>query len=160
MTAPLVLLSTSAGQTFDLGAQLGAQVEPGDVLLLHGDLGAGKTTLTQGLLQALGVAGPVHSPTFILVAEYEGTTQTGEAMLIRHADLYRLTDPGEVESFGYLDLIEDSAGILIVEWPERAGDHLPERYLLVTLEFAGQDARRLTFDDRRGSGRSLSFELD
>lgn len=160
MSRQSAFVSPSAETTREAGACLGSQLQPGDIVLLHGDLGAGKTTFTQGLLRALAVAQPVNSPTFVLVGDYQGTLPSGESVAICHADLFRLTDPDELESFGYFDLIDDPAVITIIEWPERAGDHLPERYLLVTLEFAEQDARRLTFDDRRGSGRSLSFELD
>ncbi len=143
-------VSTSAEQTREIGALLGMALLPGDVVLLHGDLGAGKTTLTQGLLRALGVNVQVNSPTFVIVANYEGSLADGVPVSVRHVDLYRLDDPGEIESTGYFDLIEDPDAILIIEWPERAGPHLPERYILVEIDFAGADARNIAVSRRTG----------
>lgn len=136
--------STGPEDTRRFGEELASVLQEGDVVLLHGDLGAGKTTMTQGILRGLGVTSGVSSPTFVLVAEHRGRLREGPDVLIRHADLYRLDDLAELESFGYADLIDDPTGIVIVEWPERAGATLPEHYLLVTIDFAGHDARRIT----------------
>ena len=124
-----------------LGERLARLLQPGDVLLLHGDLGAGKTTLTQGVLLGLGVTTPVTSPTFVLVSEYSGATTSGEAVAIRHVDLYRLNEPGELDSLGYSDLIDDPHTVTIIEWPERAGDELPATYILLTFAFSGPGSR-------------------
>ncbi|MGD9712211.1 MAG: tRNA (adenosine(37)-N6)-threonylcarbamoyltransferase complex ATPase subunit type 1 TsaE [Thermomicrobiales bacterium] len=125
------------------GEKIGRQILPGDIVLLHGDLGAGKTTLTQGILRVLGVTTAVNSPTFVLISEYSGQVANGEPVEIRHIDLYRLSDQSELESIGFLDIIDDPQGITIVEWPERAGDCLPPAYILVTFRFAGPDSRKL-----------------
>lgn len=155
MSDATTVITTSEEQTRALGAFLGTQVRPGDVILLHGDLGAGKTTLTQGMLQTLGVGESVNSPTFILVAEHAGRLPSGDEILIRHADLYRITGEEQLDSFGYFDLIDDPEGLLIVEWPERAGAHLPGRFILVTLEFAGENTRRIILDDRSGRDQPI-----
>ena len=145
------------------GEQFALQLRAGDVVLLHGDLGAGKTTLTQGILRGLGVRDPVTSPTFVLVAEYAGHVASGEPVMIRHVDLYRLADPAELDSIGFSDIVEDPDGILIVEWPERAGAGLPDAYILVTFHFSGPGRRllELSFEPKSRAITSLTaFEDD
>ena len=133
-----------AGQMVELGVRLGRRLRLGDVVLLHGDLGAGKTTLARGIARGLGVADPVQSPTFTLVAEYDARLADGSPARLYHLDLYRLTDPTELESFGYETYLAPTDGITLVEWPERAADHLPDAYLLVSIQHDGP-ARQLRF---------------
>ena len=78
-------------------------------------------------------------------ARHQGRTTEGDPLTLYHLDLYRLTDPGELESFGYEDLVTQSEGVVVVEWPERAGDILPDEYLLVVIEPMGPGERLLTF---------------
>jgi tRNA threonylcarbamoyladenosine biosynthesis protein TsaE len=158
--APVVIGTDSPEVTRALGEQLARCLVEGDVLLLHGDLGAGKTTLTQGILSGLNAGSPGQSPTFILVSEHQGELASGAPVAIRHLDLYRLNHPGELDSFGYADLLHAGQGITIVEWPERAGDFLPERYILIELGFAGDDKRVISVsgvpDDDRFASLGLS----
>jgi len=136
----LTLHSRDAEATRSIGAALGRHAEPGDVFLLHGELGAGKTTFTQGFARGAGSEELVNSPTFVLVNEYRGR------LPIYHADLYRLDDPDEVER---LDLANASLdGVLLVEWPERGDGLLPAEHLLVRIEHAGPEERRLAFVPR------------
>jgi tRNA threonylcarbamoyladenosine biosynthesis protein TsaE len=135
----MTIVTHSADETRFLGEQLGQLLQPGDIVLLHGDLGAGKTTLTQGMAQGLGITDPVQSPTFTLVHQYD----RDDAPFI-HLDLYRLDKPDELESIGYDDLMNLDDAIVVMEWPERAGDNLPESYLLIHLEPTGPDERTLT----------------
>lgn len=130
---------TSATAMQALGRELAATLKIGDVLMLHGDLGAGKTTLTQGIAAGLGVEGPVQSPTFTLVREHRG-----REMMLYHLDLYRLGDPAELENLGYEVYLDPPDGVSVVEWPERAGDWLPERFTLVRIEHLGGDRRMVT----------------
>jgi tRNA threonylcarbamoyladenosine biosynthesis protein TsaE len=97
--------------TRDLGRRLGQAARPGDVLLLEGGLGSGKTVLVQGLARGLSAAGEVTSPTFVLVHQHPGRLE------LTHADLYRLDLAAEAEALGLLDL--SAQGVLAVEWPER-----------------------------------------
>jgi tRNA threonylcarbamoyladenosine biosynthesis protein TsaE len=101
----------SAEATHALGRRLGRAARAGDVILLEGGLGAGKTVLVRGLAEGLGAAGEVISPTFVLVRQHVGRLE------LVHADLYRLESAAEVEGLGLLDL--SAAGVLAVEWPER-----------------------------------------
>jgi len=130
---------TSAQAMHDYGRRLAADLRAGDVVLLHGDLGAGKTTLTQGIAAGLGVAEPVQSPTFTLVGEHRGAS-----LMLYHLDLYRLDDPAELESFGYESYLAPEDGVSVIEWPERAGDWLPDAFWLVQIAHLGGDRRLVT----------------
>lgn len=124
-----------------LGERIAAGLGIGDVLMLHGDLGAGKTTLTQGIAAGLGVREPVQSPTFTLVREHRGRELT-----LYHLDLYRLVDPDELESLGYEVYLDPPDGVSVIEWPERAGDWLPESFTVVRIDHLGGDRRRVTIE--------------
>src|SRR5699024_2602740 len=126
----------SAEAMQQLGRELAQNLKVGDVVMLHGDLGAGKTTLTQGVARGLGIEEPVQSPTFTLVREHDTP-----AMRLYHLDLYRLEDPTELEDIGYEVYINPPDGVSLIEGPERAGDWLPERFLLVQIEHLGGDRR-------------------
>jgi tRNA threonylcarbamoyladenosine biosynthesis protein TsaE len=122
--------------TMAAGERLAKLLRPGDVVTLAGDLGAGKTTLVRGLLHALGHAGEVPSPSFAIVQPYEDVDPP-----LWHADLYRLEDPAELAELG-LDSLGD--GVLIVEWPELAGESAWPEALRLSLEILGPKRRRLT----------------
>jgi tRNA threonylcarbamoyladenosine biosynthesis protein TsaE len=132
------LVSSSPEQTEALGAALGAVLRAGDIVLLTGDLGAGKTQFTKGIAQALGVQEAVTSPTFNLVLEY-GTANGG---VLRHFDLYRLEDADELVDIDYFGLVEGEA-ISVVEWGDKFSEALPLDYLLVAFALGEGDARRL-----------------
>jgi tRNA threonylcarbamoyladenosine biosynthesis protein TsaE len=122
--------------TIAAGEALAKLLLPGDVIALTGDLGAGKTTLVRGLLQALGHDGEVPSPSFALVQPYEDVDPP-----VWHADLYRVEDDAELVELG-LDSLGD--GVLIVEWPERAGPGAWPDALRLSLEILDPKRRRLT----------------
>ena len=130
----------SVEETWQLARRLAAELRPGDVVCLEGDLGAGKTTFTQGLAAALGVEGRVTSPTFCLVQEHRGN-----GVLLVHMDLYRLRGEDDVVAIGWEDYLADGA-ILVVEWPERAGSLIPAEARRVTFtHLDGDEHRRIEF---------------
>ncbi len=121
------------------GRALAATLQAGDVVLLYGDLGAGKTAFTKGLAEGLGISrDEVSSPTFTLIQEYRG----GRLPLF-HVDLYRLNDPREVEDLGLDELAAD--GVLAIEWAEKLPPRLaPPRPIAVRLDHLDGDRRRVT----------------
>lgn len=133
----------SVEETWALARQFASELRPGDVVCLEGDLGAGKTTFTQGLAAALGVAGRVTSPTFCLVQEHRG----GALALLVHMDLYRLHSEDDVLAIGWEDYLAEGA-ILVVEWPERAGSLIPPTAKhIVFTHLDGDERRRLVFNE-------------
>ena len=133
------IITEDAEETRRLGETLGRWAPDGTVFLLHGDLGAGKTTLTQGIAAGMGVVEPVASPTFTLAAEHEGAS-----LRLLHLDLYRLSGPDELESLGFDQFLEPDGAVTVIEWPERAGRWLPNEYLLIELTLSGPDRRKIT----------------
>ena len=118
----------SPEETRELAASLADHVQPGDLLLLVGDLGAGKTTFTQGFAAALGIKEQVTSPTFTLAREYHGR------FLLHHLDVFRLDELAEVLDLGLPELL-DSGGVILIEWGNAIRQALPNDYLEVALTF-------------------------
>jgi tRNA threonylcarbamoyladenosine biosynthesis protein TsaE len=135
----VALTLASAEATQALGARLGRLARPGDVFALHGDLGAGKTCLVQGIARGLGVTTPVTSPTFILVAEHAGR------LPLLHVDLYRTESLAEVRALGLEDLVGREA-VTVIEWAERAGLLLPPETVHVRIDGVGDEPRRVEIE--------------
>ena len=142
----LRLILADEAATRALGAQLAAVLRPGMSVWLSGNLGAGKTTIVRGLLQALHYTGRVKSPTYTLVELY-----TFPSFNLYHFDLYRFADPLEWEEAGFRDYF-NADSICLVEWPERAVGWLPEPDLTIRLEFAA-DGRTAQLTGRTEAGR-------
>jgi tRNA threonylcarbamoyladenosine biosynthesis protein TsaE len=130
------LISPDPETTSRLGEALGAVAEAGDLLCLWGELGAGKTHLAKAIGRGLGVEATITSPSFILMAEYDGR------LPLFHADLYRLADGTDALAGGLID-DRQSAGVTLVEWPERLGDALPARRLDVRIDGSGDEPRTI-----------------
>ena len=124
------LRTRSAEETAALGRRLGLAAQPGDMLLLQGPVGAGKTVLASGILEGLGVPGPHPSPTFTLLRTYRGRLPAV------HADLYRLEGRFDPDELGWEDAVAGE-GVTIVEWADRLGGHAPADALHIRLEPAG-----------------------
>src|SRR5579875_35769 len=129
--------TASVEETEALGARLGALLRAGDVVLLQGELGAGKTAMARGIARGAGSPDLVNSPSFVIVNEYEAPAR------LYHADLYRLTSPDEIPALDLSGYTRD--GILIVEWPERGEGLLPAEHVRVQIEDTGDDRRRMRF---------------
>lgn len=138
----------------DLGGDLAAACRSGCRIYLHGELGAGKTTLVRGFLRALGYQGRVKSPTYTLVEHYELATCT-----VYHLDLYRLADAQELEWIGGRDLFADEAAVCLVEWPEHGAGALPQADLDVIIEYADH-GRRVSLLPVTGRGQGMVADLD
>lgn len=145
MTMRLTFDLPDSAATEALGAQLAEPLREGGIVLLSGELGAGKTTLVRALLHALGHDGPVRSPTYALVEPYRiGSLE------VRHLDLYRIADPEELEFLGLRDWLLPGY-LLLVEWPERAQGLLPDADLSIELEHV-EHGRKVRL---HGAGRVL-----
>ena len=143
------LMSASLDDTARIAKVIAAELRPRDVLLLTGDLGAGKTTFTKALCTALGVADAVTSPTFTLVHEYVGGRLT-----VVHSDLYRLERTGELDDLG-LDDARRRGAVLVVEWGDLMLDAFDDA-LVIAFAHADGDARNITVS-WRGSGWEARF---
>ncbi len=139
-----VIETFSPEDTFRLGVSLGERAKPGEVYTLDGDLGAGKTALTQGIAEGLRVEGPVCSPTFTIVQEY------GEGrMPLYHFDVYRIGDAEEMEEVGYEDYFYGQ-GLTVIEWADKIAAILPKRRVAIRIEKdleQGFDYRRITISE-------------
>lgn len=142
--ATRIVETSDSRHTEALGAELAAALRPGDVVLVRGELGAGKTTLVRGAARALGVSDPVTSPTFGIGHRYRGSNVT-----VSHVDLYRLAGLREEEPA----LLDDYLGpgrIAFVEWPEEGTPELRDARMVVTLTHRGPDSRRIEVSDLGG----------
>jgi tRNA threonylcarbamoyladenosine biosynthesis protein TsaE len=133
----MVVTSRSPQETEALGHQIGRTLRSGAVLGLSGELGAGKTCFARGVARALGVGGPVTSPTFTLVNEYRGT------LTVYHVDAYRTAGPAELSDLG-LDEYFDGEGVTVVEWADKLGSLLPPRAIWVDIAGVGDEPRTIT----------------
>ena len=147
----LELRARTAEDTRAIGGAMAPLVGPGDAFALTGELGAGKTTLVQGLARGLGFEGPVLSPTFTLVREYA----TGRLPIV-HADVYRLDRVQDVVDLGLQESAED--GVLLVEWGDAVEALLPAGHLVVELTVPGADEQRIVAIRSVGDAWSLRWE--
>jgi tRNA threonylcarbamoyladenosine biosynthesis protein TsaE len=138
----LEFFSRSPEQTRRIGMRLGGALKSGDVLCLQGDLGAGKTTFTQGLAQGWGSLDAVSSPTFILVNQY----RRADGSQLFHLDAYRLESVPEAEELDLDSMLEE--GSLIIEWPERLDGLIPSEHLWINLEHISEEHRQMKFHAR------------
>lgn len=127
----------SRAGTEDLARRIAPHLRKGDTIALEGDLGAGKTTLARAILRAVGVQDEVPSPSFTLVQEYEAG-----GLKVAHCDLYRIETPDELDEMGIEEAVRD--GVVLIEWPERAGSRLPADALRICIEIVGENERRIT----------------
>lgn len=140
----MVIETNSPEETFELGRQLGQKVTAGEVYTLIGDLGVGKTVLTQGIAKGLGIDEPISSPTFTIVQVYESGR-----IPFYHFDVYRIGDVEEMDEIGFDDYVYGE-GLTMIEWANLIQEILPEHYSQITIEKdleRGFDYRRITIEE-------------
>ena len=145
------IITNSALETIELGQKLANYLQPGDVVLLTGDLSGGKTTITKGIGKGLGVKRIINSPTFNIVKSYEGSN-----IILNHFDLYRLN--GLNNDFDLEEYFTPNS-ICVIEWPHNVLELLPKEYLLINLEDLGNDKREITLKEvgKHYEGRILKW---
>ena len=143
----MIIETNSASETFALGEKLGKEAKPGQIYTLNGDLGVGKTVLTQGFARGLGITEAVNSPTFTIIQEY-----TEGRLPFYHFDVYRIGDIEEMEEIGYDDYFFGE-GVCLIEWAELIEELIPEGAISITIEKdleKGFDYRRITITGLEG----------
>jgi len=149
MAAHMNTVTNSEQETIDLAIEFASTLLANDVILLDGELGAGKTCFVRGLCEGLG-GDPtqVNSPTFVIMQEYE---VDGGIRLV-HIDAYRLSGTEELDTIGWDELLSDPLTIIAIEWPTKIADALPEHALTVSIEHLKEHERSLTIDQSSSSG--------
>ena len=138
-----MMKTQSEAETFLLGRKIGDALIPGQIIVFYGDLGAGKTVLTKGIAASLGIEDTITSPTFTILQEYHDGR-----MPLYHLDVYRITDPDEMEEVGLDDCLYGN-GITVIEWAEMIEEILPENVLKITIDRVpeeGMDVRRILME--------------
>ncbi len=138
-----MITTHSAEETRDFGKKLTGEILPGTLLCLSGDLGAGKTTLVQGLLEGLGAKRPYVSPTFVIMKQYDllSPSITGITR-VYHADAYRV-EAKDFTEIGFAEWCADKQGLVILEWPERITNILPEKKVDIVLTSISETERKI-----------------
>ncbi len=134
---PLAVRTTAPEQTQDLAAALAGLAQPGDLIVLAGEMGAGKTAFAQGFARGLGITDQVTSPTFTIIREY-----AGGRLALHHLDVYRLENLREVTDLGLGEMLDEDA-VMLVEWGDAVLPALPDQYLEVRITFGEGDDHRL-----------------
>lgn len=135
-------ISNSETETEAIGVEVARSLPRGSVVLLDGDLGAGKTVFSRGFARALGIDEPVSSPTYTIVQEYE----LPEKGRLYHLDLYRISGVDAALAFGVDEFLNDPSSYALVEWPERITGILPDNAVHITLKHIGENQREITVE--------------
>lgn len=145
MISDMVIESNSREETYEVGVQLGKKAVPGQVYCIYGDLGVGKTIISQGVAAGLGIKDVVNSPTFTIVKEYD------EGRLpLYHFDVYRIGDVDEMDEIGYNEMVYGD-GVSLIEWANLIEEILPDDHTRIVIEKdldKGLDYRRITIEER------------
>lgn len=137
------IITNSAAETAKLGGSLALKIKGGEVICLAGDLGAGKTTFTQGFLRALGVEGAITSPTFVVIKNYTLLTSVLELENIYHIDTYRVGEQ-DLLDLGWEEMIANKKNVIIVEWPEKIEKIIPEGAWWIDFNLLNETQRKIS----------------
>ena len=138
------MISTSEEQTFLQGEKLAMSLKGGEIILLSGDLGAGKTVFTKGIAKGLGITEEVTSPTFALLNVYDGGR-----LKLYHYDCYRLSSGQEAEERGLTEFFGDKDGVCVIEWPQVISDVLPPDVIEAEILYSGEGKREIKINDKQ-----------
>ncbi len=136
----MTFVTHSAEETIQLGKKIGSMLQPGAIIAMEGNLAVGKTTITKGIAESLGIEEAITSPTFTLISEYEGK------MPLYHMDVYRLDSCEDFINLGVEDLMYGD-GVSIIEWSERVREELPKSTITLRLEIRGDGGRDITLEN-------------
>lgn len=140
-----VITTNSFEETQKFGEELSQHFSGGEIVLLHGDLGSGKTTLTQGIAKGLGITKKVVSPTFLIMRRY--AIENNPISMLYHIDAYRLKDALDAEGLGLGEIFADTNGVVVCEWPERIQSILPKRRMNIYCDYIDENSRRFTIEE-------------
>jgi len=142
------IISLSEEETREIAGGFVSGIPPGSVITLRGDLGAGKTAFSSGILAMLGATGPFPSPTFVIMHRYDLATPSSQGIRrIYHIDAYRINDPDELSRLGFEEWISDPEGLVLIEWPERVETLLPKDIIIVSLETVSETERKISWNE-------------
>jgi len=135
------IITNSFSETQKLGEEFAKNLKGGGILCLFGDLGSGKTTFVQGLAKGLGIKNKIISPTFIIMRTYQLTPNS-----FYHVDLYRIENEKDVEGLGLLEIINDPQNIVVIEWPDKIENILPEKRINILFNYVDENRRKITIE--------------
>ena len=135
------MITNSIDETFKLGEDLAKKLRGGEVILLNGDLGAGKTVFAKGLAKGLGVQAVVNSPTFNIMNVYQG-----QNIKFCHFDMYRIDDDSELKELGFEEFIGDNNYVCVIEWPSKTASLLPKSVITVNINKLDDDKRNIEIE--------------
>jgi tRNA threonylcarbamoyladenosine biosynthesis protein TsaE len=138
-------ITNSLEETQRLAEEFAKNLRGGEILCLTGELGAGKTTFTQGLLAKLGAEGPYTSPTFLIMKQYDIKSKASSLQAIYHIDAYRISED-DLLNLGWEEIAGNKNNIIILEWPERVKKILPENIIEIGFEWIGENKRKIIFN--------------
>ena len=139
-------LTHSTQETQSVAKEFATSLSGGDVVCLHGDLGGGKTTFTQGVLEAFGAEKPFVSPTFLIMKTYELTHSPQHTIqTIHHIDAYRI-ESHDMQELGWEEMIQDKKSLLIIEWPEKISDLIPTNAIHIHFSWKSEGDREISID--------------
>lgn len=133
----------SSAETKSVAEKIAQTLSGGEVLLLSGDLGSGKTTFTQGLAQELGITRNITSPTFIIMRSYQ-VPHHKHITILYHLDLYRTENDNDLEGLGLSEILNKKDTITVIEWPEKMGTLLPQEHIRIHFSYIDEDKRKIT----------------
>lgn len=141
----MTIITKTPEETKKVAHDIIKTLKGGEVLLLYGDLGSGKTTFTQGLAEALGIKQRVNSPTFLISKSY--TTNSDHIRILNHLDLYRVQHEIDLRNLGIAELFKDKNALNVVEWPEKIESLLLDTKILIKFEYVDEETRKIILEN-------------